>query len=201
MIADPPKEAFPLTWPTGRARTLVGRRRHGAFKSLGFGRIRDEMLAELRRLGASNVIVSTNVLLRRDGMPYADTREPEDSGVAVYFERRRRPYVLACDSYDKVWKNLRAVGATVEALRAIERHGSSEMLEQAFTGFAALPAARPAESSWWDVLGVSPDAPLDEIEAAHRRLTVAHHPDAGGDEEQMARINRARDIAREERAA
>jgi cytochrome c5 len=47
--------------------------------------------------------------------------------------------VIACDSYSTVRANMRAVGATVEALRAIQRHGATSLLERAFTGFAALP--------------------------------------------------------------
>ena len=43
------------------------------------------------------------------------------------------------------------------------------------------------------LLGVSAEAGLDEIRAAHRRLIVKVHPDAGGSEELAQRINAARD--------
>ncbi len=220
-MSEAPKEAYPLTWPAGQSRTPSWNRSGGAFEDRGFGLIRDEMLAELRRMGAAEIILSSNIPVKLDGMPYANSREPDDGGIAVYFTRRKKPYVLACDKYNRAWKNLRALHRTIEALRAIERHGGSSLMEQAFTGFAALPstpaaaaplarqrAGRPgwwcsahtAEPSWWDVLGVTPEAPLDEIEAAHERLALQHRPDLlHGDAELMARINRARDIAREER--
>lgn len=193
------REAYPLTWPEGQARTSPWRRKPGQFHS-SFAQSRDDLLRELRLLGASEVIISSNIPLRRDGLPYANEREPDDPGIAVYFQRRGKPHVLACDAYDRAWKNLRGLCRVVEALRAIERHGSPQLMEQAFRGFAALPA-HVAEPSWWDVLGVAPNAPLAEVEAAHERLAQQHHPDRGGDHDQMARINRARDIAREERGS
>lgn len=192
-------EAYPLTWPERQARTPSHRRRRGKFQ-MGLAQARDELLGELGRIGARNVVISTNVPVRRDGLPYADAREPEDPGVAVYFERRRGgaewvSFVIACDTYDKVKFNIRAVGATIEALRAIERHGSTEMLEQAFTGFAALPPAWPNGAPWWDVLGLPPGASEEQIRAAHRELAMVHHPDRGGDATRMAEINAARDAA------
>jgi hypothetical protein len=44
------------------------------------------------------------------------------------------------------------------------------------------------------LLGVTPDASLVEIRAAHRRLIARVHPDAGGSEELANRVNVARDI-------
>lgn len=194
-----PIEAYPLQWPVGRERTPSWKRANSAFRLRPFGQIRDELMQELGRLGARQVVLSSNVPVRGDGLPYANAREPDDGGVAVYFTRRGTPYVIACDTYNKVWKNLRAIAATVEALRAIERHGASQMLEQAFQGFAALPPARVGEPSWWETLQVHPSANLEQIKAARDNLAHQHHPDRGGDTEMMARINRAYERACEER--
>jgi hypothetical protein len=43
------------------------------------------------------------------------------------------------------------------------------------------------------VLGVSPDATLEEVRVARRRLARAAHPDHGGDEARMREINQAFD--------
>jgi DnaJ-domain-containing protein 1 len=53
------------------------------------------------------------------------------------------------------------------------------------------------------LLGVSADASLADIRAAHRRLIARVHPDAGGSAELASRINAARDalIAERTRAA
>lgn len=187
-------EAYPLYLPDGQMRVPPSRRRSAKF-STGFARSRDELVAELRRMGARAVIVSTNIPLRRDGLPYADFRAPDDPAVAVYFTHGKRQLVIACDSYTRVEWNMRACGATVEALRTIQRHGATELLERAFTGFTALPPKGGEERPWFEVLGVPAAASDDEIKAAYRTLAVRHHPDTGGDAETMARINRAYDLA------
>ena len=43
------------------------------------------------------------------------------------------------------------------------------------------------------LLGVAPDADAATVNAAHRRLIARVHPDAGGNAELAAQINRARD--------
>lgn len=36
-------------------------------------------------------------------------------------------------------------------------------------------------SMWWTVLNVSPNATVEEIKQAYKKLSLTHHPDAGGD--------------------
>jgi preprotein translocase subunit Sec63 len=43
------------------------------------------------------------------------------------------------------------------------------------------------------LLGLSEDASLEDIRAAHRRLIARVHPDAGGSAELAERVNAARD--------
>jgi hypothetical protein len=187
---------YPLTWPEGRPRNRY--RRPTRFEA-SFASARDHLLDELRKLGARDVVLTSNIALRRDGLPLADAREPDDPGVAVYFDRRvgdrTVPFVIACDTFNRVRANLRAVGLTVEALRSIARYGASEMLEQAFTGFALLPPARAADPPWWVVLGVTQDASAETVRDVYRRLALEHHPDRGGNAERMAQINRAYEAA------
>lgn len=178
---------FPLYWPLEHPRTTS--RRAARFQA-DFVTARTQLLRELELLGAHDVVLSSNVPIRRDGLPGVPDREPSDPGVAVYFERRKRPYVLACDQFTRVRWNLRAIGATIEALRAIERHGTTSMLEQAFSGFAALPPKLPP--NWREVLGIplgSCDA--ETVRARVRELARVHHPDVGGDASTMAEINAA----------
>ncbi len=62
------------------------------------------------------------------------------------------------------------------------------MVQQAFTGFLALPS----QESPHDVLGVRPGATAEEIEAAYRQRARMAHPDAGESREAMRRLNEAR---------
>jgi len=145
---------------------------------------------------ARYVVISSNVPLRRDGLLSSPDREPQDPGVAVYFSRRtsgggEKPYIIACDQFTRIRWNLRAIGATIEALRSIERHGTTSMLEQAFSGFAALPPAPSADKSWREILGLDPAARVDAdtVRATYRELARLHHPDVGGSSERMTELN------------
>ena len=131
-------------------------------------------IAELQRLGARNAVISTNVELRQDGLPYSNRRRPDDPGVAVYFMYEGRQQCIPCDRWLSVEENLRAVWKSIEALRSLERWGAKSFVDAAFTGFAALPAPGSARA-WWDVLGVSQHATVDEINAAWREKARQSH--------------------------
>ena len=159
---------------------------------------------ELRLLAVASrdVILSTNIKLKADGTPWSGLKDPEDPGVAVYWKRQGKDQVMATDTYDRVADNLAAIAASLEAIRAIERHGGSQIMDRAFLGFTALPAPE----QWRDVLEMPQDAPthktVREVARDHyMRLAKKHHPDNGGNAEQMARINRAWSDAQRELGA
>lgn len=204
--------AFPLCWPEGwprcrdrkRAKFSKGERQYSNYgggswmarKSLSIAEATKRVLDELGRLGVEHgdAIVSSNLQPRLDGLPRAGQAEPSDPGVAVYWQRRGASMrVMAVDRYDRVADNLAAIAATLEAMRAIERHGGAQVLERAFTGFTALP--KPSGADWWEVLKLPRTAKRAEIEARFRRLARDRHPDRGGSNHQMAELNRARDQA------
>lgn len=197
-MAEESVVAFPLQWPDGWARTK--NRQRAPYRITG-DQARRELERELKLLGARRVIISTNVPLRLDGKPYAGSmgRNYADPGVAVYFQREVKgtshPQVIACDKFDGVDGNIRAVGLAVEGIRAIQRSGASELLDRAFTGFKALPPIGGTtvitEPNWWDVLGVGPAHPTTLITQCYYDLASKHHPDKGGDAGAMAAINRA----------
>ncbi len=205
---DAPAEAYPLAWPEGWQRTPAHKRTDSQFGDRRYGGrqnhdawARDHLVDQVRRLGGRGLILSTNVELRRDGLPRAGQRPPADPGVAAYWLTRQNEWrVVASDRWLKVWENMRAIGLTLEALRGLERWGASGVLERAFQGFAALPSVGPDPTSrpWWDVLGVDRHSTLDQAEAAYRTLARIHHPDRGGDAERMAALNAAITTARRE---
>jgi hypothetical protein len=186
---EQPVEAFPLCWPLHRKRTSY--RERGRFKT-SFAKARDNIIAEVSRMGGRNAIISTNIELRRDGLPYASFTQPSDPGVALYFTYKNKPMCFACDRYRNAQDNMHAISLTISALRGVARWGTGDMMEAAFTGFIALPAPAP-EDEPYQILGVDRGAAPNEIEYAYKRLAAQHHPDKGGSNEQMARINAARD--------
>ncbi len=195
-------ESFPLDWPVGYPRTRE--RSRAPYKASG-GKARDQVLRELRLMdvGDWNVIISTNCPVSSRTMQFLVQRgEPSDPGVAVYFRKKDKPYVLACDRWDKVADNLRAIALTVEAMRGMDRWGVSEMLERVFQGFTALPpppgqAAKPRH--WTEILGCGPGIRLELAEAAYRELMKRAHPDRGGSVAAAVELNRAIEEARNEK--
>lgn len=190
-------EAFPLSWPMGWPRTAYPK---VSRFDVTFAQSRDGLMEQIRLLGGRLPILSTNVALRRDGLPYANQSEPSDRGVAVYFEWKGQQRVFACDRWDRVKDNIRALEKTIEAIRGIERWGASDMLDRAFSGFTALPAPG-AKRNWREVLGIGPGVvPVTAaiVEDQFRRLAKKHHPDAGGSHELMSELNEARAAALKE---
>ena len=186
-------EAFPLDWPDGRERAKF--RTTSKFK-VSFTAARDHLYNEIELMGGKRAILSSNLELRFDGLPKAGQANPTDPGVAVYFEYKGKPMVFVCARYSRVWENIRSIGLTIEALRAIERYGTSDMMERAFRGFAALPE-RAGE--WWrEVLGFEPGVKpsVDDIEDRFRQLAHAAHPDKGGDVNVWHQLVKAREDAR-----
>jgi hypothetical protein len=191
---------YPLQWPEGWKRTQSYQRKTATFSRQGkaltvFDGVQ-RVLDELQRLGVhqDDVIVSTNLQTRLDGLPRSNQARPYDPGVCVYWKPAKSPMrCMAIDRYNEVQDNLAAVAATLEAMRSIERHGGAAILDRAFTGFAALPAPAAGRRDWWVVLGVAETAGPVEIRAAHRVLAQTNHPDRGGDPALMAEINTARD--------
>lgn len=193
-----PERNFPLQWPTGWPRT------HNPGKSqfsTGMDKATRGLLEEVRKLSGKLPVISSNAQYRLDGMPYARQSNFGDTGVAVYFERKGKPMVFACDRYWTLAENIHAIAKTIEALRSIERWGASDMMERAFTGFTALPAPIVAgmKRPWREVLeyGNGP-ANADEIKRNYRILARNFHPDHGGDAAKMTELNVARDEALQE---
>lgn len=188
-------ESFPLHWPEGWPRTKAPSRSRF---DVTFATARDGLLAEISRMGGRYTVLSTNIELRRDGLPSASHRSPADAGVAVYFERKGKQMVFACDRWDRVKDNIRAIQKTIEAMRGIERWGASDMLERAFSAFEALPApGEVRKRSWREVFGFHVDQrpSKSDITREYRRIASECHPDAGGSAEAFHELQRAREEA------
>src|SRR5260370_864328 len=144
---------YPLCWPanwkrtTNRSRAKFARWKEMAPGTLGAkGRLSiadsmDRIAYELERFGVpeENVIVSTNLPVNIYGSPRGDRGEPGDPGAAVYWTLKGKSQCMAIDRYDRVADNLAAVAATLEAMRAIERHHGRSIPRRAIIRLPYLP--------------------------------------------------------------
>ena len=185
------RDRYPLAWPAGWKREQNpqwSKFKPGSAYSEAY-----DVEHQLKMLGATDIIITSNMQYRADGLPYA-RQSISDTGVAVYFKLGGEEQCIPCDKWVKVEENLRAIAKTVEALRGLERWGAKDMVNAAFRGFKALPdgiVTPPPKQDWWVTLDVSPDANAHEVKAAYRELVKLHHPDAGGRPEDFAAIQQA----------
>jgi hypothetical protein len=196
-------DAYPLQWPEGFPITKSPEQsRFGRYdwrnrkNSLTLHKARQEVYEQVRLLTGkrelenTDCIISTNMKTRKtDGEVYANAREPEDSGVAVYFQYNGSQRVLACDRWLTVKENLHAIALTLDAMRGCDRWGVSDMLERLFTGFIGIP--EDAGKSWQSILDIDSCATRDDVRRAYREKMKQAHPDAGGNDEYAAIVNQA----------
>lgn len=188
--------AYPLSWPVGWKRTgfrTCSRFGHGGNRP-STGKGTRLVLDELKRMGVADyqVVISTNLKLRLDGLPYSNQANPQDPGAAVYWRKGDKKFVIACDRWTSIGENLYTIGRTIEATRAIERWGAVTT-EQAFAGYIALN--EKTEATCWEVLGIHIDATESTIMDAYRRRARETHPDHGGTPEAFSAVVRAKEIA------
>lgn len=198
--------AYPLQWPQGWPRTetddLADSKDRFKRNGSGYGRssywtlgdATQELLRQIEMLGGFEPIISSNYTLRNDGLPRASQRPPEDRGIAVYFDLGGKPMAMACDLHIRSEENMRSLALSIDALRTLGRHGGGHMMNQAFTGFTALPAPG-ASKHWTEVLGLHSGARAVDINNAFRAKAIEAHPDRGGSDAKMAELNKARDDA------
>ncbi len=194
-------DAYPLHWPANFPRTKPEDRKEARFKNGGkpltIAAGRDRILSEISaftryghpyRIDSDQVVISSDVPLRRDGLPASGHRMPDDPGVAVYFELDGKPKVFPCDQWDRVADNMAAIAAHLGAMRGIERWGVGDGKAH-YTGFAAIEH-QPAEKGY-DVLGCLPDANADEVRSRYKVDRKRTHPDHGGSSEEFHKVQQA----------
>lgn len=212
---------YPLSWPLGWPRTAARKRKRAHFTQtktthmpegapivrtdrVSMPAARDRLARQLELLGAKATLVSTNIELTIYGQPRAGRRDPDDPGVAVYFQLHGKDRVLACDRWDQVQGNIAAIAAHIDAIRRVDRYGVGT-LDQAFAGYDALPPpGADNRPPWRKVFGIPDDMPAtpSAVNGFYRDLARKLHPDMpGGSQGAMAQLNAARDAALQELGA
>lgn len=210
------KTRYPLCWPDGWKRTAPSGRIRAQFgkiekranlqaggtipdkKRLSIAEAVTRTTYELERIGIDqgDIIVSTNLKLNAYGIPRGDAGEPADPGAAVYWSRKAGQECMAIDRYNRVADNIAAIAATLEAMRAIERHGGAEILNRVFQGFAALPE-RAGGRGWREILNFPHlTSPTEAMVKDHfRELLKKTEHATGGDRDKVEELIWARDAA------
>ena len=198
MQQTTPKMVYPLLWAMGRQRA---EQRELVRSKVSLARATDDLLYELQLLDATEIAISCNVEpLPFPGYPEA-YEAPTEPGVAVYFTLSNIPYSFACDRFTAVQGNMRAIGQLLREKRLLSQSHPEATIEREFAGYKAavsLVEASPRRKPWWKVLYVSPDAPLEVIEAAYKSLARRVHSDLtqNSNDAAMMALNRAVEEAR-----
>ncbi|QLG63205.1 DnaJ domain-containing protein [Halorarum salinum] len=193
-----------LDWPDGFPRTPAGERTSypGGFE-VSRATAFDSILEELEKLEAANPRIETAAphTAKHPHRPYAD-RDPEDPGVVAYYDKDGQGFAVACDRWDNLRDNARAVALYIDAKRAIDRYGVSTVGSEFQT--QALPSGDEDDvvvagsgevAAPHEVLGVSPDAPDNVVKAVARRLSADVHPDSDSpDVEKYKQVQRAKEV-------
>lgn len=180
----------PLCWPNNVPRTAPQNKTHPQFQLPSITAAVANVKQEVNRLNKlawdftdENLIISSNLKMRMDGLPSGQQTEPSDTGIAVFSKLRfarngkwhDRHCVLTCDKWNRTAYNLSAIARDIGAQRARERWGCSTV-EQSFAGYIAIPE-KCGGDAWWITLAVKPTASKDEINQAYKSLSKVRHPD------------------------
>jgi hypothetical protein len=188
----------PLNWPEGQRRTV--KRRKAPFEAKTVT-ILNELDRSVRKLGITDVEITTDRRVRVDGQVSMAADNTIDPGIAIYFKRKGEDVCIAFDRFNGFWGNLRAIGLYLEYMARLESYDMTEIADKAFTGFTALPAHATPKSNlryhvpkdWYEVLQLAPTAEREVIRAAYRKLSSMYHPDnrITGDPVKFQEVQRA----------
>ncbi len=120
-------------------------------------------------------------------------------GATVRYMRNGQWQSISCFGYPNRAANLRQCFLLLERLRIAEQNG---VQYQGLTFTSALSTTTTAGEKnrresildAYDILGASPDDPIELIESVFRKKSMFYHPDKGGDAEKFKRLNAAYEL-------
>ena len=187
-----------IDWPRGFDRVPAVEREPNRSYEVTLSQALDELEADLDRLGAESVRLSTAAKQRqRDNRPYANA-SPDDPGAVLRWTMDGDQYAIACDVYSRLRDNVRTIGLYIREKRKMESRpvetGQSEFANARLPPAdeeSVVVAGDGSGEAPHEVLGVAPDAPTETIRGAARRLKRKHHPDTGGDSDRFKMVVKA----------
>ncbi len=178
--------------------------------SASFGTTLNDLERELRHLGAEDIIIEIDLQLediRNDGWPRSSAR-PASPGVRLSFQSQKlkQPLAYPCSTFNHWEQNLRAIALTLHLQRRMADYAVGRE-SQRYSGFSALPPAAStiAAGEWTSVSDavrflariagwIEPAKIPPNIGELFRAAAMNAHPDQGGTDELMSKVNRAREF-------
>lgn len=116
--------------------------------------------------------------------------EPAERGVTVWWRNAAgKRITMAMDRHSRPMDNLRVLFLAIDSIRLNEKRGIDDALMR--SAYLQLTAGAGGDPDPYDVLTVMPGVQEREANAAYRRLALEAHPDTGGSDAAMQRLNRA----------
>jgi len=123
-------------------------------------------------------------------------------GAKVRYMRGGQWQEVSCYGFPSRAMNLRQCFLLLERLRIAEQHGV-QYQGLTFTKDLATTtgeaARRESLMDAYDILGVSPDDPVDLIKSVYQKKSMFYHPDKGGVPEKFKRLTKAYELICESR--
>lgn len=187
-----------IGWPAAWDRTPPRERSGGSKFNATLGQTTKELVGELERMDVDDWRVSFGNRHRKsNGMP-RHSANPDDPGFVLRWTKDGSQYAVACDEYDSLDANVRAIYLWVNETR-MRGQRPVQTGEDEFAA-ARLPSgdgegtvvAGGEITPVHEILGVPRDASRDEIKAAYRDRLKDVHPDHdNGSQEAFKRVKDA----------
>jgi hypothetical protein len=143
---------------------------------------------ELDQLHARNIVLQVALDerdIRLDGQPRARARASHP-GVILAFDSKYGPLKYATAEFTTWDDNLRAIALGLEALRKVDRYGTTKRGEQ-YTGWKQLEAGPSMDR-------LEAQEVIDRHGGSIRRALMETHPDHGGDADEFQQVQDARRV-------
>lgn len=187
-------------WPGA----LTARRQRSNF-SASWSATLSLLNSELRHLGARDrelLVAIRPEDFRLDGKPRANAKQ-QHPGVILSFDAKVGHLSYAVDTFDRWQDNVRGIAKSLEALRMVDRYGTTKHGEQ-YRGFLAIEAtAAPAgfatglDAAEWLRSWVGPAWDSRPLKSVLREAQRTTHPDMSGDSATFHRVSLAEAKLRE----